>query len=71
MIYDYIVIGSGFGSSVASLRLEEKGFSVLLLEQGKRFDPDEFCKNNSWKKFGDWKNTLGPFYDTTSFMPGS
>jgi cholesterol oxidase len=37
MIYDYIVIGSGFGGSVASLRLVEKGYKVLLLEQGKRF----------------------------------
>jgi cholesterol oxidase len=37
MIYDYIVIGSGFGGSVASLRLVEKEYKVLLLEQGKRF----------------------------------
>jgi len=26
MIYDYIVIGSGFGGSVASLLLVEKGY---------------------------------------------
>jgi len=35
MVYDYIVIGSGFGGSVASLRLKEKGYKVLTLEQGK------------------------------------
>ena len=40
MIYDYIVIGSGFGGSVASLRLVEKGYKVLLLEQGRRYNPD-------------------------------
>ena len=37
MIYDYIVIGSGFGGSVASLRLIKKGYKVLTLEQGKHF----------------------------------
>lgn len=39
MIYDYIVIGSGFGGSVASLRLVEKGHKVLTLEQGKLSNP--------------------------------
>ncbi|MCX6268868.1 MAG: GMC family oxidoreductase [Bacteroidetes bacterium] len=46
MIYDYIVIGSGFGGSVASLRLAEKGYSVLTLEQGKRYHPKDFPKTN-------------------------
>jgi len=46
VIYDYIVIGSGFGGSVASLRLVEKGYKVLLLEQGKRYDPRDFPKTN-------------------------
>ncbi|MEI6049743.1 MAG: GMC family oxidoreductase [Bacteroidota bacterium] len=48
MIYDYIVIGSGFGGSVASLRLAEKGYTVLTLEQGKRYNPGDFPKTN-WK----------------------
>ncbi|MEI7896745.1 MAG: GMC family oxidoreductase [bacterium] len=46
MTYDYIVIGSGFGGSVASLRLAEKGYSVLTLEQGKRYHPKDFPKTN-------------------------
>lgn len=46
MIYDYIIIGSGFGGSVASLRLTEKGYKVLTLEQGKRFRPDDFPGTN-------------------------
>ncbi|MGC1389624.1 MAG: GMC family oxidoreductase [Bacteroidales bacterium] len=126
MVYDYIVIGSGFGGSVASLRLVEKGYRVLLLEQGKRFNPedfprtnwnipkylwvpflrwfgfqklsfystasilsgtgvgggslvyantlyippDEFFKNLSWHRFGDWKKILEPFFDKASFMLG-
>lgn len=46
MVYDYIVIGSGFGGSVASLRLTEKGYKVLTLEQGKRFQPGDFPRTN-------------------------
>src|SRR5688572_16236590 len=44
--YDAIVIGSGFGGSVAALRLCEKGYRVLLLEKGKRFRPKDFPKTN-------------------------
>jgi cholesterol oxidase len=50
LIYDYIVIGSGFGGSVASLRLVEKGYKVLTLEQGRRFHPEDFPKTN-WNLF--------------------
>jgi cholesterol oxidase len=126
MIYDYIVIGSGFGGSVASLRLVEKGYKVLTLEQGKRYNPadfpktnwnlpkylwlpslrffgfqkitfysaasilsgtgvgggslvyantlymppDAFFRNDSWLRFGTWKEILKPCYDRASFMLG-
>ncbi|MEW9546811.1 FAD-dependent oxidoreductase [Nonomuraea sp. NPDC050783] len=36
--FDVIVIGSGFGGSVAALRLAEKGYRVGVLEAGRRFD---------------------------------
>lgn len=36
--YDVIVIGSGFGGSVAALRLAEKGYRVAVIEAGRRFD---------------------------------
>ncbi len=36
--YDVLVIGSGFGGSVAALRLAEKGYRVAVLEAGQRFD---------------------------------
>ena len=45
-IYDYIVIGSGFGGSVSALRLAEKGYSVLVIEQGKRYQTEDFPKSN-------------------------
>ena len=46
MTYDYIIIGSGFGGSVSALRLKEKGYSVLLLEKGRRFAAEDFPKTN-------------------------
>lgn len=36
--YDYVVVGSGFGGSTAALRLAEKGYSVALLECGRRYE---------------------------------
>ena len=36
--YDVVVVGSGFGGSVAALRLTEKGYRVAVLEAGQRFD---------------------------------
>ncbi len=39
---DVVVIGSGFGGSVAALRLAEKGYSVVVLEAGKRFEDKDF-----------------------------
>ncbi len=44
--YDYIVIGSGFGGSVASMRLAEKGYHVLVIEKGKRWTETDFPKSN-------------------------
>jgi cholesterol oxidase len=57
--YDVLVVGSGFGGSVAALRLTEKGYRVGVLEAGRRFDDDDFAKT-SWdvRKFL-WAPKLG------------
>lgn len=44
--YDYVIIGSGFGGSVSAMRLAEKGYSVLVLERGKRYEDGDFPKRN-------------------------
>ncbi len=55
-VYDYIIIGSGFGGSVSAMRLTEKGYSVLVLEQGKRYRDTDFATTNL--KF--WKYLWAP-----------
>ncbi len=45
---DYIVIGSGFGGSVAALRLSQKGYRVKVLEAGRRWTLDDF-PTTSWQ----------------------
>ncbi|OZD05012.1 cholesterol oxidase [Rhodococcus sp. 06-235-1A] len=46
--YDVLIIGSGFGGSVAALRAVEKGYRVAVLESGRRFEDDELPKT-SWR----------------------
>lgn len=45
-VFDYVIVGSGFGGSVSAMRLTEKGYSVLVMERGKRFRDHEFAKSN-------------------------
>ena len=45
---DVVVVGSGFGGSTAALRLTEKGYRVVVLEAGRRFDETTLPKT-SWR----------------------
>jgi cholesterol oxidase len=45
--YDVVVIGSGFGGSVAALRAAEKGYRVGVIEAGRRFTNDTLPET-SW-----------------------
>ncbi|MFA9490838.1 MAG: GMC oxidoreductase [Anaerolineales bacterium] len=69
-VYDFIIIGSGFGGSVSALRLAEKGYRVLVIERGKRYRTEDFPHRNwnIWKFlwlpvlrcFGFWEMTFLP-----------
>ncbi len=58
-IYDFVIIGSGFGGAVSALRLSEKGYRVLVLEKGKRFADRDFARTNwqFWKYL--WLPAIG------------
>jgi cholesterol oxidase len=50
--YDWIVIGSGFGGSVAALRLAEKGYRVAVIECGRRYEDADYAKTTwNWRRF--------------------
>jgi cholesterol oxidase len=46
--FDWLVVGSGFGGSVSALRLAEKGYSVGVLECGRRFRDEDFARS-TWQ----------------------
>jgi cholesterol oxidase len=45
---DWIVVGSGFGGSVAALRLAEKGYRVAVLEAGRRYRDEDYAES-AWQ----------------------
>ena len=57
--YDWLIVGSGFGGSVSALRLSEKGYSVGMLECGRRFADDEFPESTADLKRYFWSPYLG------------
>jgi len=67
--YDCVVVGSGFGGSVAALRLAEKGLSVAVLEQGRWVTPQAVERADKSLRRLMWAPRLGctGFFSQTFF----
>ncbi|MFQ5628963.1 MAG: NAD(P)-binding protein, partial [bacterium] len=70
--FDAVVIGSGFGGSVMTCRLAEKGYAVCLLERGRRYGYGEFPRHTHEAKnlFWDPDDDLHGLYEF-NFFPKS
>lgn len=58
---DVVIVGSGFGGSVAALRLTEKGYRVRVYEAGRRFEDEDFAKTSWNLRRYLWAPMLGCF----------
>ena len=56
---DVAIIGSGFGGAVSALRLAEKGYDVLVLEQGRRVDSSDILRARKDIRAHLWEPELG------------
>ncbi len=56
---DVAVIGSGFGGAVSALRLAEKGYSVRVLEAGRRLSPADLHRARKSTRDYLWQPELG------------
>jgi cholesterol oxidase len=57
--YDWLVIGSGFGGSVSALRLAEKGYSVGVMECGRRYEDADLPRSTWDLRRYFWNPRLG------------
>lgn len=45
-LYDFVIIGSGFGGSISAMRLAQKGYKVAIIEKGRDFADEDFPTTN-------------------------
>ena len=57
--FDFIIIGSGFGGSVAAHRLTEKGYKVGVMEMGRRWTPRDLPQTSWSIHRWFWRPKLG------------
>ncbi|MBZ5720176.1 MAG: GMC family oxidoreductase [Acidobacteriia bacterium] len=57
--FDFVVIGSGFGGSVAAYRLAEKGYRVAVMEMGRRWTPENLPRTSWSLHRWFWRPRLG------------
>lgn len=58
---DFLIVGSGFGGSVSACRLSEKGYSVTVVEMGRRWSPTTLPASNWNLRRWLWRPGLGLF----------
>ncbi len=56
---DVAIVGSGFGGAVSALRLAEKGYDVVVLEQGRRLAPADLHRARKDLRAHLWDPDLG------------
>ncbi|GGO26826.1 choline dehydrogenase [Microbispora rosea subsp. aerata] len=66
---DVVVVGSGFGGSVAAYRLAEAGLSVVVLERGRAYAPGDFPRAEARLGRAFWDPDAGLYgmFDIWSF----
>jgi cholesterol oxidase len=71
--YDVIVVGSGFGGGVSACRLAEAGWSVCVLERGRRFSGDDFPDGPEDTARLLWHPSVNPggLYDLRLYRDGA
>jgi len=57
--FDFIIIGSGFGGSVCAHRLSEKGYTVGVMEMGRRWKPEDLPRTSWSVHRWFWRPKLG------------
>lgn len=74
-MYDFAIVGSGYGGFIPALRLTEQGFSVIVLEKGKEFADADFKQSYSpayFRKLYDcwYTSDYAAFFTTARILGG-